>query len=314
MAGLAARDAQDPWRHPDAVGRTAAIARIPLTGSWQRPLLLSDVLDRPSRAMYIHHMVRTQLYLDEAIHRRLSVLARKQGRTLSALVRDALARTYGAPGADQRRASLHAVEGLWRDRKDIADTDEYVRHLRRNTRRLRNPRGIAGRASGLGRCRRDPAGRGTIAESLAATESQGIPIYCCAITWAEIGAGLRPGEEAGDRGLLPGTRRGRDRRRHRPSRRRVTVRAMQDRTTSRSRMRSSPPRRARPASHSGRSIKSTTPWRTSGSTIRPARDSCCEETGTPSRITAPRPISSRTARPRGHLVTSRDVSRWQVAA
>ena len=90
--------------------------------------------------MYIHHMVRTQLYLDEAIHRRLSGLARKQGRTMSELVRDALVRTYGAPGADQRRASLRAIEGLWLNRKDIADTDEYVRHLRRDTRRLRTPK------------------------------------------------------------------------------------------------------------------------------------------------------------------------------
>jgi predicted nucleic acid-binding protein len=39
-------------------------------------------------------------------------------------------------------------------------------------------------------------GRANIAEGLAATEIQGIPTYCCAITWAEIGAGLRPGEEA----------------------------------------------------------------------------------------------------------------------
>jgi hypothetical protein len=90
--------------------------------------------------MYIHHMVRTQLYLDETIHRRLTELARKQGRTLSELVRDALVRTYGAPGVDQRPASLRGIEGLWRNRKDIADTDEYVRHLRRDTRRLRDPR------------------------------------------------------------------------------------------------------------------------------------------------------------------------------
>jgi hypothetical protein len=90
-------------------------------------------------AMYIHRMVRTQLYLDEAIHRRLSGLARKQGRTLSELVRDALVRIYGPPGADERRASLHAIEGLWRNRTDIADTAEYVRRLRRDTRRRRDP-------------------------------------------------------------------------------------------------------------------------------------------------------------------------------
>jgi hypothetical protein len=98
------------------------------------------LLDWPRGAMYIHRMVRTQLYLDEAIHRRLSGLAHKQGRTLSDLVRDALVRTYGAPGADQRRTSLSAIEGLWRNRKDIAGTDEYVRHLRRDTRRLRSPK------------------------------------------------------------------------------------------------------------------------------------------------------------------------------
>ena len=90
--------------------------------------------------MYIHRVVRTQLYLDEAIHRRLSGLARKQGRTLSELVRDALVRTYGAPDVDQRPSSLRGIEGLWRNRKDIADTDAYVKHLRRDTGRLRGPR------------------------------------------------------------------------------------------------------------------------------------------------------------------------------
>src|SRR5207247_8972967 len=35
--------------------------------------------------MYIHHMVRTQLYLEERLHARLRDLARKQGRTISDL-------------------------------------------------------------------------------------------------------------------------------------------------------------------------------------------------------------------------------------
>lgn len=39
-------------------------------------------------------------------------------------------------------------------------------------------------------------GRAGIAEGLAATEARGVPTYCCAITWAEVGAGLRRGEEA----------------------------------------------------------------------------------------------------------------------
>jgi len=80
--------------------------------------------------MYIHRMVRTQLYLDEPIHRRLQVLARRQGRTVSELVRDALVRAYGAPDVDERAATLRGIEGLWRDRDDIGDSSEYVRQLR----------------------------------------------------------------------------------------------------------------------------------------------------------------------------------------
>ena len=90
--------------------------------------------------MYIHHMIRTQLYLDEAIHATLSALARRQGRTLSELVREALARAYGPGGAEERIATLHAIEGLWKDRADLGDTAEYVRRLRRDTRRLRKRR------------------------------------------------------------------------------------------------------------------------------------------------------------------------------
>jgi len=84
-------------------------------------------------------MIRTQLYLDEKTHRRLQELARKQRRTISELVRDALARAYGA-GVDEREASLRAIEGLWRDHKDLGDTAEYVRRLRRDTHRVRHLR------------------------------------------------------------------------------------------------------------------------------------------------------------------------------
>jgi hypothetical protein len=82
-------------------------------------------------------MVRTQLYLDEGVHARLTEIARRQRRTLSDLVRDALTRTYGVGNVDERLRTLRAIEGLWRDRKDIPDTPEYVRQLRRGTRRRR---------------------------------------------------------------------------------------------------------------------------------------------------------------------------------
>ena len=38
-------------------------------------------------------------------------------------------------------------------------------------------------------------GRTKTSRELLATEGQGIPTYCCAIAWAEVVAGLRPGEE-----------------------------------------------------------------------------------------------------------------------
>ena len=84
--------------------------------------------------MYIHRVVRTQLYLDDDMHRRLRDLARKQGRTVSELVREALVRTYGKPDVDRLEATLNAIAGLWCDRDDLPDTDAYVRRFRSGTR------------------------------------------------------------------------------------------------------------------------------------------------------------------------------------
>jgi hypothetical protein len=47
--------------------------------------------------MYMHRMVRTQLYLDDDVHERLRALAEQQDRTVSDLVREAIARACG-PG------------------------------------------------------------------------------------------------------------------------------------------------------------------------------------------------------------------------
>jgi hypothetical protein len=89
-------------------------------------------------AMYIHHMHRTQLYLDRTIHARLKALAKRRGRTVSELVRDALALVYGSSESGERITTLRGIAGLWRDRTDLGDTDAYVRRLRRDTRRTRH--------------------------------------------------------------------------------------------------------------------------------------------------------------------------------
>jgi hypothetical protein len=38
---------------------------------------------------------------------------------------------------DERRAAMMAIAGLWKDRTDLADTETYVRNLRRGTRLAR---------------------------------------------------------------------------------------------------------------------------------------------------------------------------------
>ena len=85
-------------------------------------------------------MTRTQLYLDDEMHARLSRLARQQGRTLSEIVREALVRVYGGARRSEELRTLEAIAGLWRDRTDLGGTDEYVRGLRRDTRRRRSRR------------------------------------------------------------------------------------------------------------------------------------------------------------------------------
>ncbi|MEX0690768.1 MAG: CopG family transcriptional regulator [Gemmatimonadales bacterium] len=81
-------------------------------------------------------MVRTQLYLDDDLHRQLKAAAARQGRTVSDLVREALAHAYGTE-TDARLETLEGVAALWHDRAKLGGTDAYVRRLRRGTRRRR---------------------------------------------------------------------------------------------------------------------------------------------------------------------------------
>jgi len=62
-------------------------------------------------------MARTLFHLDGAVHARL--------------------RTYGTAGPKDLLASLRAISGLRKDRKDIGVTDEHVRRRRREGHRVR---------------------------------------------------------------------------------------------------------------------------------------------------------------------------------
>ncbi len=82
-------------------------------------------------------MKLTEIYVDESMDARLTALARRQGRSLSDLVREALTKAYGADREDERESSLMAIEGLWKNRRDLPATGAYVRHLRHDTRSKR---------------------------------------------------------------------------------------------------------------------------------------------------------------------------------
>jgi len=78
-------------------------------------------------------MKRTQLYLNDDIWKALHIHSRRQGTTISELVRRAVREKYGRSSADRRQAML-AFVGLRKDRRDSIDSTAYVRKLRKGNR------------------------------------------------------------------------------------------------------------------------------------------------------------------------------------
>ena len=58
---------------------------------------------------------------------------RQNGATVSELVRNAIREKYCQERA-RRIEAFESIIGLWKDRTDIGDTDDYVRDLRRSSR------------------------------------------------------------------------------------------------------------------------------------------------------------------------------------
>ena len=78
-------------------------------------------------------MRRTQLYLHEDTWEALHIQSRQRGASISELVRQAVREKYGRSPA-RRREAMQALVGLWRDRKDLRDSQAYVRRLRKGKR------------------------------------------------------------------------------------------------------------------------------------------------------------------------------------
>jgi Ribbon-helix-helix protein, copG family len=81
-------------------------------------------------------MRRTQLYLNEDIWKALHIRSRQQGSSISELVRQAVREKYGSSPAVRRQA-MQALVGIWKDRRDLPDSETYVRRLRKGKRLAR---------------------------------------------------------------------------------------------------------------------------------------------------------------------------------
>jgi hypothetical protein len=76
---------------------------------------------------------RTQLYLDDDLWKLLHMIAQQSGATVSELVRNAIREKYW-PERALRIEAFESIIGLWKDRTDIGETDDYIRDLRRSSR------------------------------------------------------------------------------------------------------------------------------------------------------------------------------------
>ena len=80
-------------------------------------------------------MRRTQLYLEDSLWKKLHILARQNGVSLSELVRQAVRERY-LEGAADRKGALCGAIGLWKDRTNLTSA-ACVRSLRKGERLAR---------------------------------------------------------------------------------------------------------------------------------------------------------------------------------
>jgi hypothetical protein len=78
-------------------------------------------------------MRRTQLYLNDDLWNALHTQARKEGTTVSELVRQAARERYLGK-LEQRREAMQAWVGIRKRRAEFSDAVQYVRGLRRGKR------------------------------------------------------------------------------------------------------------------------------------------------------------------------------------
>jgi hypothetical protein len=76
---------------------------------------------------------RTQLYLEDDLWMALKVRAKDEGTSISELVRLATRERYMV-NSEERRDAMMGIVGLWKDRSDLLDTEDFIRNLRQDNR------------------------------------------------------------------------------------------------------------------------------------------------------------------------------------
>lgn len=82
-------------------------------------------------------MKRTQLYLNDETHSILNALSKQTKKTVSLLVREAVAEKYGTKESVDKLTLCKQISGIWKDRKEVVNVEKYLRKLRKDTRRKR---------------------------------------------------------------------------------------------------------------------------------------------------------------------------------
>jgi hypothetical protein len=86
----------------------------------------------------MYTMRRTQLYIDEELWGTLRIRSQQAGTSVSELVRQAVREKYST-GLTGRQQAMRAFAGIWKDRSDLADSQAYLRALRKGSRLKRLP-------------------------------------------------------------------------------------------------------------------------------------------------------------------------------
>ncbi len=85
----------------------------------------------------VNGMKRTQLYIEDDVFKTLRRVSKEKAVSISELVRAAVRKTYALEKPDDADIILKEAAGIWKDRKDIPSADQYVRQMRKDTRKER---------------------------------------------------------------------------------------------------------------------------------------------------------------------------------